>query len=85
MNKKTRLIIVFLSFWAFIHAFLLLRNVSNFEYAITEEFYPFAGDIENGDYYYFNVETYDYAEFLVYAVLPWMIFFLYRFVKKAKD
>ena len=32
MNGKTKLIIVALSFWTFVHAFLLLKNTSNFKY-----------------------------------------------------
>lgn len=89
MNGKTKLIIVALSFWTFVHAFLLLKNTSNFKYpGVGEVFYPMSHPhgIEIAPPDYFNSYYYDYSEFLVYAVLPWMIFLLYRFVsKKAKD
>lgn len=51
-----------------------------------DRFFPFtySNSLKTTNSGYFNIEYYDYTEFLIYVVLAWIIFFLYRFVNKDK-
>ena len=95
MTKKHRIIISLLSIWSFIQIIFLFLSPSEetvfneTQYWInkTDEFCPFES------YDAMNWLTrdslsrllyYDITEFLVYAISPWLIFILYRFVQKGK-
>ena len=95
MTKKQRILISLLSIWSFIQIIFLFLSPSEEEvrYKCTyckpppDVFFPFEyGDDMNRLYEagLSRLSYYDITEFLVYAISPWLIFILYRFVQKGK-
>ena len=90
MSRKQKIMVVILCIWSFIHTFLFLKNIVNIvegvytykretpmgtlslSYPLTSGFYPFTG----------HLAYYDLTEYFLYVGGVWMLFFLYRFLKK---
>jgi hypothetical protein len=95
-NKKLKLIISALCIWSFINTYLIIRSyeIEHYEYkglkfelygkifSRTSMFYPFTNDGRNS---WFDVSFYDFTEYFVYVGGVWMIYFLYRFLKKQNS
>ena len=86
MNKKQRIIISALCVWSFVNAFILIRNG---KYEFIQNGYKFIfhnGKVyrpETGFYPFSNsIYYYDSTELFVYVGGAWLIYFLYRFLKK---
>lgn len=88
MNKKERIITLMLGLWVFLHVFLWILAIE--EGCNGDYWYPFTSDSGyqlNGtpwEMSYFRLCYYDIKEFMVYAILPIIIFSSYIFVKKGK-
>jgi len=73
LSEKERKIVAFLSGWTILHLILLV--ISN---GSTEYFWPFDKDP--------GIKTdYDFSEFSVYGLIPWLIFIIYRFLNNPKN
>jgi hypothetical protein len=90
MNKLTRISISLLTLWSFINtAVLILGYTQKRRPKDVEFFYPFphkslvrySNDYplaEFGDI----LLKYDFSEFFVYSLAPWLLFLLYKFATK---
>jgi hypothetical protein len=90
-NKSTRIIISLLTLWSFVNLVILLLGFTqkNKEReCLVKVFYPLK---EEECAYYFDEKVpnfsdillkYDISEFVVYAITPWLLFVLYKYITK---
>ena len=73
LNDKERKIVAILSGWTILQLILLVISDGSTQY-----FWPFDKDP--------GIKTdYDFSEFAVYGIVPWVIFIIYRFLKSSKN
>jgi hypothetical protein len=90
MNRKERIGGIFITLWVFINVLLWIIAKEESGTRTLDFWYPFTYEEGYNDYggYYkiesFELGYYDVKEFMVYAILPLIIFISYLFVKKAK-
>lgn len=73
LNDKERKIVAILAGWTILHLILLVISDGSTEY-----FWPFDKDP--------GIKTdYDFSEFAVYGLVPWVIFIIYRFLNSSKN
>lgn len=97
-SKKEKMVISVLCVWSFIHTYIIIKNNSGFGSFVGESgirillidgkpemtnpsdyFYPFY----RGIYFWSStIRYYDYTEYFFYVGGAWLIYFLYRFLKK---
>lgn len=84
MNWRHRIMVSFLVLWGFINLIALYigsqpktPDERAYYWDFRSNFFPFStGTL---------TETYDFTEFMVYAVAPALLYFLYRYVKGEKE
>lgn len=73
LNDKQKMIVAILVGWTMLHLILLLISHGSNDY-----FWPFDKDPK--------IKTdYDISEFSIYGLLPWVVFFVFRFLKHTGD
>lgn len=97
--KKEKIVIASLVIWTFINIVLWTLSSSldkgrfndhGYEGSLKAYLYPFNGGLIEGKYYeglfvrdWDIFRYYDYQEFLAYVIGAWMVFFLYKYLKKT--
>jgi hypothetical protein len=73
LNEKEKMIVAILVGWTILHLILFIISDGSTSY-----FWPF--DEEP------NIKfDYDFSEFAVYGLVPWIIFVIYRFLNNTKN
>ena len=73
LNDKERMVVAILSGWTILHLILLLIS-----HGSTDYFWPF--DIKP------EIQTdYDFSEFAIYGLVPWVVFLIFMFLKKNSN
>lgn len=73
LNEKEKKIVAVLSGWSILHLILLLISDGS-----TRDFWPF----DEGPVMKYQ---YDFSEFTVYGLIPWVVFIIYRILNNPKN
>lgn len=98
LSQKEKVKIAALLLWSFVHSYIIIRNNIGYGSTVqqgiklliidkhpvmenpVEYFYPLY--MWKHFFLYSEICYYDYTEYFVYVVGAWLIYFLYRFLKK---
>jgi len=73
LSDKERMIVAILAGWTILHLILLLISDGSTQY-----FWPFDKDP--------GIKTdYDFSEFCIYGLVPWVVFLIFWFLKKSNN
>ena len=73
LNDQERLVVALLAGWTILHVILL-----SISHGSTSYFWPFDQDPSLRS-------DYDFSEFAVYALIPWLIFLIYQWLKSSDN